>query len=48
MYNIYGHLRRWFGRRLANLLCAFWYAALVMAVLYYSFEPQAEFNYLNL
>lgn len=48
MYDIYGHMSRWFGRRAAYLLCVLWYAILIAAILYYSVEPQAEFNYLNL
>lgn len=47
MYDIYGHLRRRVGGRAAGVLCAVWYAGLIMLVIYYSFEPQAEFNYLN-
>ncbi len=48
MYDIYGHLTRRFGARISSVLCALWYALLIGAVLYYAFEPQAEFNYLNL
>ena len=48
MYNIYGHLQRRFGSRAAAILVALWYATLILATLNYSFEPQAEFNYLNI
>jgi hypothetical protein len=31
----------------ADLLTALWYAALIALVIYCSFEPQAEFAYVN-
>ena len=48
MYNFYGHLQRHIGPLPAGLLCALWYAVLILLVLNYAFEPQAEFNYLNI
>ncbi len=42
----------WLARRLppflAQLLLAFWYALLVAAVFYCSFEPSGEFVYMRL
>jgi len=42
-------MHAWLAARMpawaADLLTAAWYAALVLLVLYYAFEPQAEFRY---
>jgi len=32
---------------MADLATAILYAALILAVIYFAFEPRAEFNYLN-
>ncbi len=34
--------------RVAELLTALVYAAMILLIMYYVFEPQAEFNYLTL
>lgn len=47
MYNIYGLLLDVLPRPAANAVCALWYALLIILILYFSFEPRAEFNYLN-
>lgn len=38
-------LRDRFSAPVADVLTAFWYAALIVLVLYFAFEPQAEFRY---
>ena len=48
MYNIFGLLSEHLPRPLAIALCALWYAVLFLGILALSFEPTAEFRYLNL
>jgi hypothetical protein len=42
-------MHAWLAARLpawaADLFTALWFAALVLLVLYFAFEPQAEFRY---
>jgi hypothetical protein len=45
---MYGFLKRYLPGPLADVLMALWYVALILAVLYCAFEPQAEFQYLRL
>lgn len=45
---MYRFLRRKFRPSVANVLIAFWYALLVILVLYCAFEPRTEFTYLAL
>jgi len=45
---MYETLRRRFSRRTALVLTTVWYIALLAAVLYCAFEPQAELKYLAL
>ena len=44
---MYAFLTRYFPPRAADWLMAFWYFALIVLVLYFAFEPQGEFRYLN-
>ena len=45
---MYWLLRRYAPETLADVLMGLWYALLFFLVLYFAFEPQAEFNYLTL
>jgi hypothetical protein len=45
---MYGFLKRYLPSPLADVLMAMWYVLLILAVLYCSFEPRAEFQYLML
>jgi hypothetical protein len=45
---MYGYLLPRLGQGPAVGLTALWYAALVIAIAYCAFEPQAEFKYLML
>ena len=45
---MHGLLRRYLPATVADVLMGLWYAALFFLVLYFAFEPQAQFNYLTL
>lgn len=42
---MYGYFRKVLGPIPAGLLCAFWFAALIVGTLVCSFEPPADFRY---
>jgi hypothetical protein len=42
---MYGYFRKIAGPRTAGLICAVWYAALIVAILLASVEPPADFRY---
>lgn len=48
MYRIYDLLERALPRPLAIVVCAIWYSTLILAIVVLSFEPRADFRYLNL
>ena len=45
---MYGFFKRYLPGPAADVLMALWYVLLILAVLYCTFEPQAEFRYLML
>ena len=45
---MYDALRARLPRWASDLVMAAWYAALIALVVYFVFEPQAEFRYTNL
>ena len=45
---MYALLRAHLPPRVAEFVSALVYAAVLLLILYYIFEPQAEFNYLTL
>lgn len=48
MYRIYDLLERRLPRPLAITICSLWYSALILTIVVLSFEPKADFRYLNL
>ena len=44
---MYGYFRKFAGPRLAGLICAVWFCALIIAILAASVEPPAAFDYAN-
>lgn len=45
---MYRFLKSRLPLRIAQCITAIWYLALIAIALYFSFEPKAEFNYLNI
>ena len=45
---MYALLCRYLPAWAAELGCVVWYAALILAIGYFAFEPQAEFRYATL
>jgi hypothetical protein len=45
---MYGLLKHYLPGPMADVLMALWYVLLILTVLYYASEPQAEFRYLML
>lgn len=48
MYDIYCRLRSVLPPWAGNAVCAAWYAILFLLIVFFAFEPTAEFNYLNI
>ncbi|MET0082036.1 MAG: hypothetical protein ABW079_03425 [Sedimenticola sp.] len=45
---MYSYFKHYLGERWANILTPIIYSLMMIAVVYCSFESQAEFNYLTL
>ncbi len=42
---MYGYLEQWVGSRVGAVLCALWFAGLILGILMSSVEPLADFRY---